>query len=297
MQANAPAATLSHIVKRYGAQLALDDVSFAIEPGRVTALLGPNGAGKSTAIGLLLGLTRAEGGEVRVLGGAPGELAVRRRTGVMLQNAALPDTVRTGELLQLVRSYYPHPDSLAAVAARTGIGTLLATPYARLSGGQQRRVQFALAVCGNPQLLFLDEPTTGLDIEARESLWQVVRELTARGCAILLTTHYLEEAEALAERVAVLVRGRVVSEGTVEQIRATSLRRRIRCISSLAAEQVRAWSCVTTAAREREWLQIESPAVEAVLRRLLAADPGVRELEVRRAGLAEAFVQITREAA
>lgn len=296
MQASA-AASLRHITKRYGEKLALDEVSLDIEPGKVTALLGPNGAGKSTAIALLLGLTRAQGGEVRVLGGTAGELAVRRRTGVMLQSAALPDTLKVGELLQLVSSYYPRPDPLAAVAARTGIEALLGTPYARLSGGQQRRVQFALAICGNPQLLFLDEPTTGLDIEGREALWEVVRELTSRGCGILLTTHYLEEAEALAERVAVLVRGRVVSEGTVDEIRATSVRRRVRCISSLACEEVRSWPCVTAATREREWLDIESTAVESVLRRLLSADPGVRELEVRRAGLAEAFVQITREAA
>jgi len=199
--------------------------------------------------------------------------------------------------VRLVRSYYPRPDPLSDVAARTGIETLLDTPYARLSGGQQRRVQFALAVCGNPQLLVLDEPTTGLDIEGRESLWEVVRELGGRGCAILLTTHYLEEAEALAGRVAVLVRGRVVSDGTVDEIRATSVRRRIRCISSLDSGEVRSWPCVSGATREREWLQIESTAVESVLRRLLSADPGVREIEVRRAGLAEAFVQITREAA
>jgi ABC-2 type transport system ATP-binding protein len=296
MQSNT-AASLVRVVKRYGERLALDELTLGIAPGQVTALLGPNGAGKSTAIALLLGLARAQCGAVRVLGGAPGALAVRRRTGVMLQSAALPDTVKVGELVQLVRSYYPKPDPLAAVAARTGIESLLGSPYGRLSGGQQRRVQFALAVCGNPQLLFLDEPTTGLDVEGRESLWEVVRELTARGCAILLTTHYLEEAEALAERVAVLVRGRIVSEGTVDEIRATSVRRRIRCITSLAAEEVRAWSYVTGATREREWLEIESTTVEPVLRRLLAADCGVRELEVRRAGLAEAFVQITREAA
>ncbi len=221
MQANT-AASLTHVVKRYGEKLALDDLTLAIEPGQVTALLGPNGAGKSTAIALLLGLTRAASGDVRVLGGAPGALAVRRRTGVMLQSAALPDTLRVRELLDLVRSYYPRPRAAQEVIACTGLRALLDSPYARLSGGQQRRVQFALAICGDPQLLFLDEPTTGLDIEARESLWAVVRDLTARGCAILLTTHYLEEAEALAQRVAVLSRGRIVSEGTVDEIRATA---------------------------------------------------------------------------
>ena len=298
MQSNVPtAASLTDVVKRYGANTALDHVSLDIEPGKVTALLGPNGAGKTTAISLLLGLAAADAGRVEVLGGTPHALAVRRRMGVMLQSAALPDTLRVGELLRLVCAYYPQPRPLGEVAALAGLGTLLRTPYARLSGGQQRRVQFALAICGNPQLLFLDEPTTGLDLEAREALWQVVRELTAGGCAILLTTHYLEEAEALAQRVAVLVRGRIVSAGTVDEIRGGGVQRRIHCVSTLAAEEVRAWSGVTAATRADRRLEIETAAAEHVVRRLLAADPALSELEVRRTGLAEAFVRITREAA
>ena len=292
-----PAASLTGVVKRYGETVALDDLTLGIEAGQVTALLGPNGAGKSTAIALLLGLTRAQAGEVQVLGARPGELAVRRRLGIMLQSAALPDALRVAELLQLVRGYYPNPRPLQEVAALTGLSAQLATPCGKLSGGQQRRVQFALAICGNPQLLFLDEPTTGLDIEARESLWAVVRELTARGCAVLLTTHYLEEAEALAQRVAVLVRGRIVSEGTIDEIRADGVHRRIRCVSALVVEQIRSWPGVTRATRDHRWLDIESSAAEPVVRRLLAADPGLSELEVRRSGLAEAFVRITREAA
>ncbi|MGH8306405.1 MAG: ABC transporter ATP-binding protein [Steroidobacteraceae bacterium] len=292
-----PAASLTRVVKRYGEQLALDGVSLAIEPGKVTALLGPNGAGKTTAISLLLGLVAPQSGEVQVLGGSPQDLAVRRRLGVMLQSAALPDTLRVGELLRLVSGYYPNPRPLAEVAALAGIAAVLRTPYGKLSGGQQRRVQFALAISGNPELLFLDEPTTGLDIEAREALWAVVRELTANGCAILLTTHYLEEAEALAQRVAVLVRGRIVSGGAVDEIRAHGVRRRIRCISALPVEEVRAWSGVSGATRQDHWLDIEGLAAEPIVRALLDADPQLRELEVRRTGLAEAFVRITKEAA
>jgi ABC-2 type transport system ATP-binding protein len=294
---NLPAASLTGVVKRYGERLALDGVSLAIEPGQVTALLGPNGAGKTTAISLLLGLATPQAGAVRVLGGSPHELAVRRRLGVMLQSAALPDTLRVGELLRLISGYYPSPRPPAEVAALAGVGQLLHVPYAKLSGGQQRRVQFALAVCGNPQLVFLDEPTTGLDLEARETLWDVVRALTARGVAILLTTHYLEEAEALAQRVAVLVRGRIVSCGTVDEIRAYGVRRHIRCVSELPVHEVRAWTGVTGASREARWLDIEGAVAEPIVRRLLAADPNLSELEVRRSGLAEAFVKITREAA
>jgi ABC-2 type transport system ATP-binding protein len=294
---NSAAASLTGVVKRYGERLALDGVTLAIEPGQVTALLGPNGAGKTTAISVLLGLATPEAGEVRVLGGSPHELAVRRRVGVMLQSAALPDTLRVGELLRLICGYYPSPRPLAEVAALAGLGRLLHVPYAKLSGGQQRRVQFALAVCGNPQLVFLDEPTTGLDLEAREALWEVVRALTARGAAILLTTHYLEEAEALAQRVAVLVRGRIVSCGTVDEIRACGVRRRIRCVSELPVEEIRGWTGVTGASRAARWLDIEGVVAEPIVRRLLAADPNLSELEVRRSGLAEAFVKITREAA
>ena len=293
----AAAASLIEVTKRYREKLALDHVSLAIESGEVTALLGPNGAGKTTAISLLLGLVAPQSGRIEVLGGAPGELAVRRRLGVMLQSAALPDTLRVGELLRLVSGYYPHPRPLAEVAALAGLTELLHTAYGRLSGGQQRRVQFALAICGNPELVFLDELTTGLDLEARETLWAVVRELTARGSAVLLTTHYLEEAEALAQRVAVLVRGAIVSEGTVEAIRERGVRRRIRCVSALPAEEVRGWSGVASATRQDRWLDIEGLAAEPIVRRLLDVDPHLSELEVRRTGLAEAFVRITREAA
>jgi ABC-2 type transport system ATP-binding protein len=324
--AKSSAAALVGVVKRFGASVALDGVSLGIEQGKVTALLGPNGAGKSTAISLLLGLAVADSGRVELFGQSPQVLAARRRIGVMLQAAALPDTLRVGELVQLTSSYYPSPRPLAEVARITGIESILRRPYGRLSGGQQRRVQFALAICGHPELLFLDEPTTGLDIEARETLWDVVRALTAEGCAVLLTTHYLEEAEALAQRVAVLVRGRIVSEGTVDELRALGVRRHIRCVGEIRADEVRSWPgvvAVTEADADQRAdgdvvlapvtggagrrvarasargprtvgrLDISVTEAEPIVRRLLEADPQLRELEVTRSGLAEAFVQIT----
>ena len=169
--------------------------------------------------------------------------------------------------------------------------------YGKLSGGQQRRVQFALAICGRPQLLFLDEPTVGLDIEARAGLWQAIRGMLDEGCAIVLTTHYLEEAEALASRVAVLARGRIVAAGSVSQIRARVAQRRIRCISALNTETVGAWPEVRSVCRDGDRIEIVTDAAEAVVRQLLFEDTRLSELEVQRAGLAEAFVEITREAA
>ncbi len=291
------AAALDGVVKWYGSVTALDDVHLGIERAKVTALLGANGAGKTTAVSLLLGLAAPDAGRVSLLGDSPRRLETRRRIGVMLQSAALPDTLRVRELIELTSSYYPRPLRLAEVAQLAGIGDVLARRYGRLSGGQQRRVQFALAICGRPELLFLDEPTTGLDVEARQAVWTVIRTLVETGCAVLLTTHYLEEAEALAHRVAVLVRGRIVAEGTVDEVRAQGVCRRIRCVTRVSAEQVRAWPDVGRATQQEGRLEIEAAAAEPIVRRLLDADPQLRELEVRRAGLAEAFIQMTRETA
>ncbi len=170
-----------------------------------------------------------------LFGRDPQQIEPRRRIGVMLQSATLPSTLRVGELLRLTASYYPAPRPLAQTAAMAGITDLLRRPYAKLSGGQQRRVQFALAICGNPELLFLDEPTVGLDIDARQKLWAAIRALLAEGCSVLLTTHYLEEAEALADRVCVMTHGRMLHEGSVEALRARVAVKRIRLPQHLAA--------------------------------------------------------------
>ena len=201
--------------KRYGKVVVLDGIDLELRGGELLALLGPNGAGKSTAIGLLLGLVRADAGEVQLFGMDPQRIEARRRIGVMLQAAVLPPTLEVGELIRLAASYYPAPRSVAESAELAGVADLLRRPYGKLSGGQQRRVQFAIALCGNPRLLFLDEPTVGMDIEARERLWRAIRSLVADGTAVVLTTHYLEEAEGLADRVCVMARGRVVSDGSV----------------------------------------------------------------------------------
>ena len=297
---NEPADTLAQLEnasKRYGPVLALDSVDLQVRRGEVLALLGPNGAGKTTAIGLLLGLLGPDSGSALLFGQAPQALVARRRLGAMLQTGGVPDTLAAGELLALFRSYYPRPLTIADSVAMSGIGELLQVRYGRLSGGQQRRVQFALAICGRPDILFLDEPTTGLDPAARETLWKTIRQLAAGGCAVVLTTHYLEEAEALADRVSVLARGRIVASGSVAQIRARVSQRRVRCVSRLSAEIIADWPEVRSVTRDGERMEIVTDAAEAVVRQLLFEDSGLSELEVRRAGLAEAFVEITREAA
>jgi ABC-2 type transport system ATP-binding protein len=291
-----PLASLEGVHKRYGRTLALDGVDLELHGGQVLALLGANGAGKTSAISLLLGLVAPDAGEVRLSGRAPGTLAARRGVGVKLQSGALPPTLKVQELLDLTRSYYPDPRSVAECAAIAGLAGLLGRRYGALSGGQQRRVQFALAICGRPTLLFLDEPTTGLDIEARQGLWRGVRDLVAEGASVLLTTHYLEEAEALADRVVVLAGGRVVAEGSLEAVRARVDQRRIRCVTMLDAEAVARWPGVRSARRDGGRLDVVAGFAEDVVRRMLAADATLSDLDVRRAGLAEAFLEITREA-
>ncbi|WP_267222784.1 ABC transporter ATP-binding protein [Dyella silvae] len=288
-------ASLAGATKRYGALTALNGLDLMLHRGELLALLGPNGAGKSTAIGLLLGLVRADAGRVELFGKDPQHIDARRRIGVMLQSAMLPGTLTVAELLRQTMSYYPAPRRQEETVQLAGIADLLQRRYANLSGGQQRRVQFAIALCGRPELLFLDEPTVGMDIDARQKLWIAIRRLVNEGCAVVLTTHYLEEAEALAQRVVVLAKGRVLSEGSVDALRSRVALTRIRCISDLDPEALAQWPHVTRAERDGERLHLHSDAPEKVLRRLLDADPALSELEVRRAGLAEAFTALTHE--
>lgn len=276
---------------------ALKGVDLAIRPGEIFALLGPNGAGKSTAISLWLGLHDADAGIVQLLGGSPQEIARRQGLGVMMQDVELPKDLKVHELVALSASYYAQPLSVKDALDRAGVTALANRPYGKLSGGQKRQVQFAIAICGRPKVLFLDEPTVGLDIQAREVMWANIRALLREGCSILLTTHYLEEAEALATRVAVLAKGRVIASGSVAEMRALVSRRHIRCETTVAANEVRRWPGVVDVSSDQAQLHIVATDAETVVRNLLAADPQLSRLEVKQAGLNDAFNALTQEAA
>jgi ABC-type multidrug transport system ATPase subunit/peptidoglycan/LPS O-acetylase OafA/YrhL len=292
-----PLAQLSAVRKSYGKSQALDGVSIDVRPGELLALLGPNGAGKSTAISLWLGLLQADGGQVRLMGRSPLEVEGRREIGVMMQEVALEPLLSVRELVELAASYYPRPLSVQQTLELTGTTGLAGQRYAKLSAGQKRQAQFAMAVVGQPRLLFLDEPTVGLDVQAREHMWRAIRQLISGGCSVVLTTHYLEEAEALADRVVVLAKGKVIASGSVAEVRSTVSRTHISCTGSLTAETVRLWPGVLDATQDANKLMITAVDAESVVRRLLAADASVRQLEVRQADLADAFTELTKQAA
>ena len=292
---NQPLAQLLRVTKRFGRVVALDELDLEVRPGELFAVLGPNGAGKTTAISLLLGLAQPDSGSARLFGLAPFQLESRRRVGVMMQEAALAPELRVREHIDLFASYYAQPLTPEEAMEATGTTPLAKRPYGKLSTGQKRQVQFALAVVGRPRLLFLDEPTVGLDIQAREMVWAALRRLIGDGCSIVLTTHYLEEAEALADRVAVINKGRLVATGTVSEIRALVVRKRITCRTRLSVEEVQAWPAVHTVSSDHHGMHITASNTENVVRRLLAADEDLEDLEVQRAGLAEAFTELTQE--
>jgi ABC-type multidrug transport system ATPase subunit len=297
LDAEAPLAELVGAIKRYGKTVALGGVDLDVRRGEVLALLGPNGAGKSTAISLWLGLLQPDEGQARLVGRSPLDVESRRHVGMMIQEVALEPLLRVRELVDLTASYYPSPLSVDETLALARATELADKPYAKLSAGQKRKAQFAIAVVGRPRLLFLDEPTVGLDVQAREAIWAAIRDLVARGSSVVLTTHYLEEAEALADRVVVLAKGRVIAHGSVDDIRSVVSRTQISCSSELCADDVRRWPSVVDASRDAQKLTVTAVDAESVVRRLLAADQDLRHLEVRPAALADAFTELTKEAA
>jgi ABC-2 type transport system ATP-binding protein len=198
---------------------ALRGIDLAIEPGEIVALLGPNGAGKTTAVRILLGLAEPTSGKATVFGRHPGSQEAKLRRGAVLQVAKVPETLKVREHIELFSSYYPNSMPVAETLIAAGLKSVENKLFGDLSGGQKQRVLFALAICGNPALLFLDEPTVGLDVEARRALWARIRGFADRGGSVLLTTHYLDEADALAGRIAVINQGRIVAEGSPAEIK------------------------------------------------------------------------------
>ena len=285
------AAELRGAEKSFGGKAALEGLDLVLPRRTFLALLGPNGAGKTTALSLLLGLRQPDRGQALLLGGSPHDEDIRRRIGATPQLSAFPPGLKVREIVAFVAAHYPSPMPETELYGRFGLDELSGRQVGGLSGGEQRRLGVALALLGNPEVVFLDEPSTGLDVEARRLMWDTMRSFHERGGTVLLTTHYLEEAEALAERIAVINRGRLVAEGTRQDITNRVALRRVR----FKAAAVPDIAPVTRCAFEAGVVTLYTPDADLLVRRLVEARCAFSELEVLPARLEEAFVSLTRD--
>src|SRR5437899_5559902 len=292
----APAAELVNTSKRYGGVQAVRDVSFVIEPGEVVAMLGPNGAGKTTSISLMLGTRKPTSGTVRLFGMDPKDLKARSRIGVMLQESGVPGMLRVAEIVELFRSYYPAPLATAEAIRMAGLEEKAKSLVKDLSGGQRQRLYFALAVCGDPDALFLDEPTVGMDVEGRRRFLEGIGELAAKGRTVVLTTHYLEEADQLAKRIIVINHGRVIADSSPAAIKARVAGKRITFSTTAPPEESQlAGLRLSSRQIEDHRVRLLTNEPEEVLRELFRRGVEIQNLEVAGADLEEAFLAMTHD--
>ena len=284
-----PIAELDNVGKRYGTVEALNGVDLQIERGELLALLGPNGAGKTTAVNVLLGQRRPDTGTARLFGRNPTEPAARAQVGVTPQQTAFPENLKVREVVDLVQAHYPVPRSGEQLLERFGLADLEGRSAGGLSGGQQRRLALALAFAGDPKAVFLDEPTTGVDVEARHNLWTGIRSFVDAGGTVLLTTHYLEEAEALASRIVVIDRGSIIAEGSVSEITASVGLSQVRLRADDLPELASAARIEHT--NGTHIIYTEDP--DALVQELVRAGVAFAGLDITRAGLEEAFLTLT----
>ncbi|GAA2209241.1 ABC transporter ATP-binding protein [Nonomuraea monospora] len=277
------------VSRRYGDVLALDRVSLDIRAGELVGLLGPNGAGKSTLINLFVGLRRPTSGVMELLGGSPRDPVARRGIGVTPQETGLPETLRVGEIVDFVSAHFPDRENKGELLARFGLSDLVKRQVGGLSGGQRRRLAVALAFAGKPRLVFLDEPTTGLDVEARRALWDGIRSFHEDGGTVLLTSHYLEEIEALAERVVVVGSGRVLADDTVRAVRDVVSARHV----SLVADELPELPGVLGTERVDGRVSLMTADPDRLVVELVRSGTPFSGLEIRPTTLEEAFLTLT----
>jgi len=289
----APAAELIDATKKYGEVDALKGVTIRIELGEVVAMLGPNGAGKTTSISLLLGLRKPTSGKALLLGLDPTNLQARSRVGVMLQESGVPAMLKVREIVDLFRSYYPKPLPRDEAIAIAGLEEKADALVRELSGGQRQRLYFALAVCGDPDVLFLDEPTVGMDVEGRRSFIERIADFARRGRTVVLTTHYLEEADQLAKRVIVIDRGVVIVDAPPAEIKSKVAGKRVRFNAPVLTEKDLDGLPVTAVTIKDHSVQLLTNQPESVLREIFRRGVEISDLEVAGADLEEAFIAMT----
>lgn len=273
---------------------AVRELDLAIEAGETVALLGANGAGKSTTLDLLLGLQRPDAGSAQVLGLPPQAAVAAGRVGAMLQTGGLLRDLTVAELLRMIAAIYPAPRGVEETLALTGLGELARRRTQGLSGGQAQRVRLAVALVGDPELLVLDEPTVGMDVEARREFWATVRSLAAAGRTILFATHYLQEADAFADRVVLMAHGRIVADGSPAAVKSMVGLRTIRAtLPGVPLERLEGLPGVRSVARRGDTVELACTDSDATIRALLAREPGAYDIEIAGAALEEAFVRLT----
>jgi ABC-2 type transport system ATP-binding protein len=287
--------SFERVSKSYGDVRAVDGLTLDLHPGETVALLGPNGAGKSTTLDLLLGLRPADTGTVRVFGTSPRDAIVQGRVGAMLQSGGLMDEVTVAELVKLACALHPKPYKPGEVMSRAGIAQIADRKVNKLSGGQEQRVRFALATAGANDLIVLDEPTTGMDVSARQAFWATMREQADQGRTVLFATHYLEEADAIADRVLVLHRGRLLADGTAAEIKARAGARKVAfdLEGDIDEQALRALPFLTTLDVSGRTVRLQSSDADATVHALYGLGVYPRNLEVAGLGLEQAFVAIT----
>jgi ABC-2 type transport system ATP-binding protein len=285
---------LSRLSKSYGGVRAVRSVDLAIAPGETVALLGPNGAGKTTTIEMVLGLTRPDAGTVSLFGMPPSEAVAAGAVGGMLQTGALIEYLSVRELVTMVASVYPRPLPVEQAMRLAGVTEFAGRRTNKLSGGQTQRVRFAIALVANSDLLMLDEPTAAVDVEGRREFWASIRAVAAEGKTVIFATHYLEEADAYADRIVLMARGRIVADGPATEIKAKVSGRTIRAtIPDAGLAQLAALPGVTSAERHGEAVILTCADSDLALRAMLGRYPEARDIEVVGAGIEEAFVALT----
>ena len=290
----APLATLDGVTRRYGDTVAVDDVTLQIQPGQIVGMLGPNGAGKTTILSLIQGLRRPSAGTVTLFGGDPRDARNRMRLGGTPQETALPEALRVGEVIDFVGRHFDRRTSPAELAEQFGLTELLRRQTGALSGGQKRRLSVALAFAGSPAMVLLDEPTTGLDVDGRRALWDAIRAQRDTGVTIVVTSHYLEEIEALAERVIVIGQGRVLADDSLRAVLTQVGRSRVAMKTTDAA----AVAGLDPAAHHETDGDTElffTAESDVLIRRLVDSGIPFRDLTVRGASLEEAFLALTHD--
>jgi ABC-2 type transport system ATP-binding protein len=282
------------LAKSYGDVRAVRGIDVIVAPGETVALLGPNGAGKSTTIDMLLGLLDPDAGSVSVFGAAPRDAVDRGSVGAMLQGGTLLRDLTARELVTMMASLYPAPLAIDEVLDLTGITAFADQRTQKLSGGQTQRVRFAVALVSNPELLVLDEPTAALDVEGRRAFWATMRTFAAGGRTVLFATHYLEEADAFADRVVLMAQGQVVADGPPNEVKAMVGTRTIRAtLPGVTAEELERIPGVSQATRRGEAVELACSDSDIALRAFLESYSDARDIEVTGAALEDAFIRLT----